>query len=229
MLLYDRRKKGRKGSAKVGSREVDGQTKENEIPPKPNGTPGNVVPQNQAPEKKKENPKKEWKVTIPFKPSTKKDEGQLDNKEREQEEEKARLEEEKLLRQDREQRAMKKNRLDSQIQLLLGCGTGILATWDYLGLGITTGSVTSFKTLAPKFVKKVEDLNRVVEEYDAIKSISSDPKEDLLTMALDSELESRKLVVQVNENAEKLKASGFLGEQEIDPERLLEWYQQAID
>ena len=188
-----------------------------------------MVPQNQAPKKGKKNPKEKWKVTIPFKPSTQKDEGQLDNREMEQEKEAARLEEEKLLRQDREQRVMKKNRLESQIQLMLGGGTGILAIWDHLVLGITTGSITAFKTLAPKFVKKVEDLNEIVEEYDAMKSISSDPKEDLLTMAFDRELKSRKLIAQVNENAEKLKASGFLGEQEIDPERLLEWYQQAID
>lgn len=211
------------------SRVTDNQKNENEISSKPSGTPGNVVPQNQAPKKRKKNPEKKRKVTIRFESRTKKVEGQFDNKEREQEEEAACIEEEKLLRQDREQRAMKKNRLDSQIQLLLGCGTGILATWDYLGLGITTGSVTTFKTLAPKFIKKVEDLNRVVEEYDAIKSISSDPKEDLLTMALDRKLKSRKLIEQVNENAEKLKDSGFLEEQDIDPERLLEWYQQAID
>lgn len=222
-MVSNGRKNSRKDSAKVGSREVDGQTKENEISPKPNGTPGNVVPQNQAPKKGKRI------VTILFKSSTQKDEGQLDNREMEQEKEAARLEEEKLLRQDREQRVMKKNRLESQIQLMLGGGTGILAIWDHLVLGITTGSITAFKTLAPKFVKKVEDLNEIVEEYDAMKSISSDPKEDLLTMAFDRELKSRKLIAQVNENAEKLKASGFLGEQEIDPERLLEWYQQEID
>lgn len=227
MVSNGRKKK--KNNKNGGSIVTDKQKNENEISSKPSGTSGNVVPQNQVPKNKKEISKKKWTGKIPFKPSTQKDEGQLDNREMEQEKEAARLEEEKLLRQDREQRVMKKNRLESQIQLMLGGGTGILAIWDHLVLGITTGSITTFKTLAPKFVKKVEDLNEIVEEYDAMKSISSDPKEDLLTMAFDRELKSRKLIAQVNENAEKLKASGFWGEQEIDPERLLEWYQQAID
>lgn len=141
----------------------------------------------------------------------------------------ARQEAEKRLREDRKQRVMKKQRLDSNIQLALGGSTGILSAWERVKTGIMTGSVSMFQTYAPVFVEKVEELNQFSAQYDAITSISSDPKEDLLTIALDSPLQNEDLIKIVNERAKKLKESGFLEESDIDPERLLEWYQDTID
>ena len=158
-----------------------------------------------------------------------KGEEETDNRENAQEEEVVRLEKEELLRQDREQRVKKKNKLNSQIQLSLGSGTGILAVWKQIQTAVTTGNVPLFESYAPIFVKKVKAMNEIVKQYDEIVSISSDPKEDLLTISLNSELESRELVVQVNEIMEKLEVSGFLCKREIDPEQLLEWYRKVIN
>lgn len=159
----------------------------------------------------------------------KKSEEEPDNRENAQKEEVVRLEKEELLRQDREQRVKKKNKLNSQIQLSLGSGTGILAVWKQVQTAVTTGNVPLFESYAPIFVEKVKAMNEIVKQYDEIVSISSDPKEDLLTISLNSELESRELVVRVNEIMEKLEAGGFLCKREIDPEQLLEWYRKAIN
>ena len=132
------------------------------------------------------------------------------------------------LRREQEDRAMEKGRLDNQISTALSSDTGILALWNQIEMGIASGNVTLFKVYGASFLKKVDHMNTLVAKYQAIQPLSTDPQGDPMTRSLELPLESGAAVEKVNRTAKILKDSSILEKEDLDAQKLQEWYQQVF-
>lgn len=129
------------------------------------------------------------------------------------------------LRREQEARAMEKSRLDNQISTALGSDTGILALWNQIEMEMASGNVTLFKEYSASLLKKVDSMNALVAKYQAIRPLPTDPKGDPMTRSLELPLESEAAVQKVNQQVEKLKASGILENEDLNAKQLQDWYQ----
>lgn len=132
------------------------------------------------------------------------------------------------LRREQEARAMEKGRLDNQISTALSSDTGILALWNQIEMGIASGNVTLFKVYGASFLKKVDHMNTLVAKYQAIQPLPTDPQGDSMTRSLELPLESGAAVEKVNRTAKILKDSSILEKEDLDAQKLQEWYQQVF-
>lgn len=132
------------------------------------------------------------------------------------------------LRREQEDRAMEKGRLDNQISTALSSDTGILALWNQIEMEIASGNVTLFKVYGASFLKKVDHMNTLVAEYQKIQPLSTDPQGDPMTRSLELPLESGAAVEKVNRTAKILKDSSILEKEDLDAQKLQEWYQQVF-
>lgn len=132
------------------------------------------------------------------------------------------------LRREQEARAMEKGRLDNQISTALSSDTGILALWNQIEMGIASGNVTLFKVYGASFLKKVDHMNTLVAKYQEIQPLPTDPQGDPMTRSLELPLESGAAVEKVNRTAKILKDSSILEKEDLDAQKLQEWYQQVF-
>ena len=158
------------------------------------------------------------------------DEGTKENEQERQPEvtEKAEQVHREQLRREQEARAMEKGRLDNQISTALSSDTGILALWNQIEMGIASGNVTLFKVYGASFLKKVDHMNTLVAKYQAIQPRPTDPQGDPMTRSLELPLESGAAVEKVNRTAKILKDSSILEKEDLDAQKLQEWYQQVF-
>ena len=123
---------------------------------------------------------------------------------------------------------MEKGRLDNQISTALSSDTGILALWNQIEMGIASGNVTLFQVYGASFLKKVDSMNALVAKYQAIRPRPTDPQGDPMTRSLELPLESGAAVEKVNRTAKILKDSSILEKEDLDAQKLQEWYQQVF-
>lgn len=151
-----------------------------------------------------------------------------DTKENEQGQQPEAADKVEQVHREQEARAMEKSRLDNQISTALSSDAGILALWDQIEMGIASGNVTLFKAYGASFLKKVDHMNALVAKYQAIQSLSTNPQGDPMTRSLELPLESGAAVEKVNRTAKILKDSSILEKEDLDAQKLQEWYQQVF-